>query len=257
MKGRSRIPKILLTFLGIGIPSSFVLPFAWSTVSLRHEQQVVLGCSAISVGSFLLSWAMWLHERRCCCTSKMICSWVLFSVIVVSCICILFVEFTDIWASDITTEDREKWSSIGFALAGSLMLVSFLLNWFYLCKCIGSEKAIQRRKRSSREHSRKKRRGSRRINGFHQSRHSSRRSLSHSQSKRKRKRGSERTRSRSASAVVARVSYDPRIGSKKNTHIVEMNSGWLDRSSRNRNRSSSRSARKLRLHSMAGRSLSR
>merc|ERR1719193_2646058 len=119
----SRIPMIILTLLGIGLPASVALPLAWNAVSLRTEHQVALACSAISVGSLLLSWAMSLHERSCCYTVKIRCSWFLFSVIVVLCVLILFVDLTDIfaWGSSIDTKDRNKWSSIGFAVAGTLM----------------------------------------------------------------------------------------------------------------------------------------
>lgn len=245
MKGRSRLPWLFLTFLGVAIPASLALLLAWNAVSLKNEHQVALACGAITIGAFLLCWAMALHERRCCCTSKMICSWILFSIILVLCVFILCVEFTDAWASDITTEKRDHWASIGFGLAGTLVLVSFMLNWFYLCQCLGNKKKSQRRKRSDKKDSRRRRRGSRKLNG-------SRRSLSsRSQPKRRRRCYSSRKRSQSASAVVARVSYDTRAGSKKDSHIVEMNSGWLDRASSTRR--SRRSARPLRLHSMSRR----
>jgi len=249
MKRRSRVPKILLTLLGIGIPASLALPLAWKALSLRDEHQVTLACSAIAVGSFLLSWAMSLHERSCCYTRKMRCSWCLFSVIVVLCILILFVELTDLfaWGSDIENKDRNKWSSIGFGVAGPLMLVSFLLNWFYICRC------LRKGRRSEKEDGYIKRKRSQKINGFHQHRRSTRRSYSHSQSKRRRRHRSERQRSQSASAVVARVSDSARAGSKSNAHIVEMNSSWLNGSSGSRSKSRRGVARPLRLHSIEGR----
>jgi len=248
----SRIPMIILTLLGIGIPASVAIQLAWDAVSLRTEHQVALACSAIAVGSLLLSWAMSLHESSCCYTGKIRCSWLLFSVIVVLCILILLVELTETfaWGSDIDTKDRNKWSSIGFAVAGPLMLVSFLLNWFYICGCVEKGSRREQTRRRETYDGRKKRRRSEKINGFHQYR----RSHSHSHSKRRRRRQSDRQRSHSASAVVARVSDNVRAGSKSKSHIVEMNSSWLNGSSRSRPRSTSRrgGARPLRLHSIEG-----
>jgi len=247
MKNSSRIPEILLTFLGVGIPASLALPLAMDVVSLKNEHQVALACGALTLGSFLLSWGLALHERTCCCSNKVIFSWCLFSIITTFCVLISFVELADIskWGITLMTEDKDEWSSRGFAVAGSLMLVSFLINWFYLCRCLGSEN----RRRKEREES-KRRNSSKRKN--------SRRSFSHSGASRpkqlKRERA-ERQRSRSASAIVARVCENTGGAKKSLSHIVEMNSSWLDKNSRSRSRSRSRRshARPLQLHSMSSR----
>jgi len=250
---RSRIPELVLTFLGIGIPAGLAVPLAMNAVSLKNEHRVAMACGAISLGSLLLSWALTLHERSCCCTKKVIFSWTLFSIITTLCILILFVELTDVfaWNSTVMTEDRDEWSSRGFAVAGSLMLSSFLINWFYLCRCLGKEN----RRRNSQE--RKKIRKRLKINGFHQKRrksskrNSSRRSSSNTRPKRQRRERSDRQRSQSASAIVARVCENTGGGKKSMSHIVEMNSSWLDGKSRSRSRSRSRRshARPLQLHS--------
>jgi len=258
MKRRSNLPEILITFLGICIPGGLALTIALDVVSLSVEHQVALACGAIALGSLLLSLAMSLHERSCCCTKKVLFSWSLSFIIIVLCLLVLLLELTDIFAmsSTIMTNDRDKWSSKGFAVAGSLMLASFLTNWYYLCRCSTKGNTSKTRSRDIGE-SRKKRRRSK-INGFHQPRRSSsRRSSSHTRSKRRSRKQSERPRSRSASAIVARVCENTGGGSRSMSHVVEMNSSWLKRNSKNRSRSRTRRshthARPLNLHSMSNR----
>jgi len=252
MKCRSRVPEILLTFVGICIPGGLALALAMDVVPLSVEHQIALACGALALGSFLLSLAMSLHERSCCYTRKVLFSWILFSFIVVLCSLVLLVELTDIFAksSSIMTKDRDKWSSMGFAVAGSLMLASFLINWYYLCRCPSKGNS---HKTQNIGESRKKRKQSK-INGFRQSRrNSSRRSSSHTRSKQRSRKQSERPRSKSASAIVARVCENTGGGSKSMSHIVEMNSSWLNGrpSSRSRSRSRFSHARPLNLHSMS------
>jgi len=260
MKARSNVPEILLTFLGICIPGGLALTFAIDVLSLSVEHQVALACGAIALGSFLLSLAMSLHERSCCCTKKVLFSWSLTSIIIVLCLLVLLLELTDIFAmsSTILSKDRDRWSSKGFAVAGSLMLASFLTNWYWLCRCSrnGNTKS---RSRDIGERRKKSKRANK--NGFHHTRRSSsrrsssRRSSSHTRSNRRSRKQSERPRSKSASAIVARVCENTGGGSKSMSHVVEMNSSWLNRSSKNRNRSRSRQshARPLNLHSMSDR----
>lgn len=253
MKRRSRVPEILLTFVGICIPGGLAIALAMDVVPLSVEHQVALTCGAIALGSFLLSLAMSLHERSCCCTWKVSFSWSLFSIIIVLCSLVLLVELTDIFAmsSSIMAKDRDKWSSKGYAVAGSLMLASFLHNWYYLCRCPSNGNTDKTRSQDS-EESRKRKQSN--INGFRQPRrNSSRRSSSHTRSNRRSRKQSERPRSKSASATVVRVCENTGGGSKSMSHIVEMNSSWLNGSSKNRSRSRSRRshARPLNLHSMS------
>jgi len=258
-KPRSRIPEILLTFLGIGIPASLALPLAMNNVLLKNEHQVALACGALPLGSFMLSLAMVLHERSCCYTSKVIFSWCLFSIITILCLLIVFLELTDVfaWGSTLMTEDRDEWGSRGFAVAGTLMLTSFLINWFYLCRCLGDDN----RKRDIRTIKKNRKQLKMKINGIHKKRRnssrrsSSRRSFSHSRPKRKKRERFDRQRSQSASAIVARVCENTGGGKKSMSHIVEMNSSWLDGNTRSRSRSRSRRshARPLNLHSKSNR----
>lgn len=260
MKRRSNVPEILITFLGICIPGGLALTLAMDVVSLSVEHQVALACGAIALGSFLLSLAMSIHERSCCCTRKVLFSWSLSAIIIVLCLLVLLLELTDIFAmsSNILTKDRDKWSSKGFAVAGSLMLASFLINWYYLCRCYRNRNSDKTRSRDIEESRKKRRRSKSKINGFHQSRrNSSRRSSSHTRTKRRSRKQSARPRSKSASAIVARVCENTGGGSKSMSHVVEMNSSWLNGSSKNRSRSRSRRshshARPLNLHSMSNR----
>jgi len=139
---RQYIPAQIFTFVGMGLPVGYLLPWRLDALDTDTKSETTGLCVASLAGSTWLTIAMSFYEGEWCNSSLMLYSWLLFALILVANALIIVVELTDSF-EDYTAEGGEetdtKWISLGFACSAILVVSSFIFNVVYIYKCVGQK----------------------------------------------------------------------------------------------------------------------